>query len=183
MYFFKQLSTSRFKSLCKISVKFSSTYVKYKFSSTLAPRLMGKCRGKHGPIAHSFCINTSTGLHKHINTCLNPSLTQRHMPRFVTNISIHALICRIMTQTLLHQLSLLTKWHTVKSNISCTLVGNLIVCWSLRCSWSIACRRCFNYIILGLTPDFNILHKDNCKPRRETFKLWNSVCLIWEILR
>ena len=41
-------------------------------------------------------------------------------------------------------------------------------CWSLRCSWSIACRRCSNYIfVLRLTPGFNILRKHNCKSRRE----------------
>ena len=52
-------------------------------------------------------------------------------------------------------------------------------CWSLRCSWSIACRRCSNYIcILQLTLGFNILRKDNCKPRQETFKLWNLVPLV-----
>ena len=40
----------------------------------------------------------------------------------------------------------------------------------LRCSWSIACRRCSNYIfILDLTPGFNGLHKDNCETRWETF--------------
>ena len=40
-------------------------------------------------------------------------------------------------------------------------------CWSLGCSWGIACRRCSNYIfILGLTPGLNILCKDNCKLRR-----------------
>ena len=44
-------------------------------------------------------------------------------------------------------------------------------CWSLRCSWSIACRRCSNYIfILHLTPGFNILRKGNCKSRQETFQ-------------
>ena len=46
-------------------------------------------------------------------------------------------------------------------------------CWPLRCSWSIACRRCSNYIfILDLTPGFSGLGRDNCKTRRETFKLW-----------
>ena len=41
-------------------------------------------------------------------------------------------------------------------------------CWSLRYSWSIACRRCSNYIfILRLTRGFNILLKDNCKSRRQ----------------
>ena len=57
-------------------------------------------------------------------------------------------------------------------------------CWSLRCSWSIACRRCSNYIfILNLTPGFNGLGKDNCKMRRETFKFWNLLPLILETLR
>ena len=44
-------------------------------------------------------------------------------------------------------------------------------CLSLRCSWSIACRRCSNYIfILGLTTGINMLHKGNCKTRRDAFK-------------
>ena len=35
--------------------------------------------------------------------------------------------------------------------------------WSLRCSWSIACRCCSNYIfIFYLTPGFNRLGKDCC---------------------
>ena len=56
--------------------------------------------------------------------------------------------------------------------------------WSLRCSWSLACRRCSNYIfILGLTPGFNRLHKDNCKARREPFQFWDLVRLILEIWR
>ena len=57
-------------------------------------------------------------------------------------------------------------------------------CWSLRCSWSITCRRCSNHIfILDLTPGFNGLGKDICKTRRESFKFWDLVCLILEILR
>ena len=57
-------------------------------------------------------------------------------------------------------------------------------CWSLRCSWSIARRRCSNYIfILDLTPGFNGLGKDNCKTRRESFKFCDLVRLILEILR
>ena len=56
-------------------------------------------------------------------------------------------------------------------------------CRSLRCSWSIACRRCSNYIfILDLTPGFIGLGKDNCKTRWETFKFVDLVCLILEIL-
>ena len=45
---------------------------------------------------------------------------------------------------------------------------------SLRCSWSIACRRCSNHIfIFDLTPGgVNKLRKGNCKTRRETFKFW-----------
>ena len=56
-------------------------------------------------------------------------------------------------------------------------------CWSLRCSWSIACRRCSNYIfILNLTPGFNGLGKDNYKMRREAFQFWDLVRLILETL-
>ena len=63
--------------------------------------------------------------------------------------------------------------------------GTIIVtgpyCWSLRCSWSITCRSCSNYIfILDITPGFNRLHKDNCKARGETFKFWDLVHLILE---
>ena len=50
-------------------------------------------------------------------------------------------------------------------------------------SWSIACRRCSNYIfILNLTPGFNGLSEDNCKRIQETFKLWDLVRLILEVL-
>ena len=54
--------------------------------------------------------------------------------------------------------------------------------WWLRCSWSIACRRCSNYIfIFELTPRFNRLHKDNCKTRRETFEFWDFVSYIRDL--
>ena len=54
---------------------------------------------------------------------------------------------------------------------------------SLRCSWSIACRRCSNYIfILDLIPGFNGLGKDDCKTRQETFNFWDLVLLIQEVL-
>ena len=57
-------------------------------------------------------------------------------------------------------------------------------CWSLRCSWSIACRHCSNYIfILNLTPGFNGLLKDNCKKRRESFKYLDLLRLILETWR
>ena len=56
--------------------------------------------------------------------------------------------------------------------------------WSLRCSWSIACRRCSNYIfILNSIPGFNGLGKDNNKMRQEAFKFWVLVRLILETLR
>ena len=57
-------------------------------------------------------------------------------------------------------------------------------CWSLRCSWSIASRRCSNYIfILNLTPGFNGLGKENYNMRREASKFWDLVRLILETLR
>ena len=68
------------------------------------------------------------------------------------------------------------------SNIRRTLVGNY--CWSLRCSWSITCWRCSNYIfILYLTAGFNRLGKDKCKTRQESVKFWDLVRPILEILR
>ena len=57
-------------------------------------------------------------------------------------------------------------------------------CWTLRCIWSIACRRCSNCIfILHWTLGFNVLCEDNWKPSRETFKFWDLVCFVLEILR
>ena len=56
------------------------------------------------------------------------------------------------------------------SNIRRTLINHWIVDHSDVVGASIACRRCSNYIfILHLTLGFNILCKDNCKPRWETF--------------
>ena len=67
------------------------------------------------------------------------------------------------------------------SNIGRTLLDNT-TCWSIRSSWSIAYRRCSNYIfILYLTPGFNRLGKDNCKTRRETFNFRDLVRLILDI--
>ena len=55
-------------------------------------------------------------------------------------------------------------------------------CWSFRCSCSIACRHCSNYIFIpDLVPDFNELGKDNCQTRQETFKVWDVVQLVLEI--
>ena len=69
------------------------------------------------------------------------------------------------------------------SNIYKSHFSRQLNCWSLRCSWSIACRRCSNYIfILNLTPSFNGLGKDNYKMRREAYKFWDLVRLILEIL-
>ena len=57
-------------------------------------------------------------------------------------------------------------------------------CWSLRCSQSIACRRCSNYIfILHWTLGFNIWCEDNCKPSRETLNFRDLVRLILDILQ
>ena len=70
------------------------------------------------------------------------------------------------------------------SNISRTFVGNKIVDHSDACSWSIACRRCSNYIFIrDLTPGFNGLGNDNRKTGRESFKFWDLVRLILGILR
>ena len=63
------------------------------------------------------------------------------------------------------------------SNIRRNLVGYKN-CWSLRCSWSIACRRCSNYIfILDLTSGFKGFSKDSRKTVRESFKCWDLLRL------
>ena len=57
-------------------------------------------------------------------------------------------------------------------------------CRSLRCSWSIACRGCSNYIfILDLTPGFKGLGIDDFKTRWESFRFWDLLRLISETLR
>ena len=57
-------------------------------------------------------------------------------------------------------------------------------CWSLRCSWSIACWRCSNYIfILHLTSGFNILRKTTASRVEKNLSFGILVCLILEILR
>ena len=64
--------------------------------------------------------------------------------------------------------------HLLKTKLcTCTIPSNLWYkshlrgqwnCRSLRCSWSIACRRCSNHIhILDLIHGFNRLGKDNFK--------------------
>ena len=73
----------------------------------------------------------------------------------------------VVFQTLQNNFDWCTQTYCQTSNISCTLVGNKN-CWSLRCRWSIACRRCSNYIfIIDLTPGFNGLGKDNCKTSKK----------------
>ena len=57
-------------------------------------------------------------------------------------------------------------------------------CRSVRCSWSITCRRCSNYIfILDLTFGSKGFGKDSRKTVRESFKCWDLVHLILETLR
>ena len=66
------------------------------------------------------------------------------------------------------------------SNIRRTWIGNEIV----DHSDVVGASHCSNYIfILDLTPGFNGLRKGNCKTRRESFKFWDLVCLILDILR
>ena len=46
-------------------------------------------------------------------------------------------------------------------------------CWSLRCSWSIACRRCSNYSFnLDLTPGFNALGQRQLQDERRNIEVW-----------
>ena len=90
-------------------------------------------------------------------------------------------ICSLIDLEIISHLSCET--HTVKSLITAHL-SRQSNCWSLRCSWSIACRRCSNYIfILNLAPGCNGLGKDNCKTRRETMMFGDRLRLMLEIWR
>ena len=66
------------------------------------------------------------------------------------------------------------------SNIIGILEAIKLLITLMYCSWSSVDRLCSNYIfILDLTPDFNRLGKDNCKTRRETFKITKSRNKAW----
>ena len=72
------------------------------------------------------------------------------------------------------------KVYRQTSNIRRTFIGQY-TCWSLRCSWSIACRPCSSYIfILDLTHGSNGLGKGNYKTRRKTFKCYDLGRLIFD---
>ena len=66
-------------------------------------------------------------------------------------------------------------WITIKSQIYEMHFNRQLNGWSFRCSWSIACRRCTNYIfILHLTPGFNILCKTTARRDKKylSFGIW-----------
>ena len=67
------------------------------------------------------------------------------------------------------------------SNIRRTLVGNKIVDHSdvVGASPVVAAPTTSSFS----TPSVNGLGRDNCKMKQESFKFWNFVCLILEILR
>ena len=77
----------------------------------------------------------------------------------------------------------LIQMYRKTSNIS-RIPSRQLKCRSLRCSRSIACRRCSNYIfILDLTSGFTGFAKDSRKTVREYFKCWVLVRLILETWR
>ena len=66
---------------------------------------------------------------------------------------------------------------SVGSSVYKWYLSRQLTCWSLRCSWRIACQRCSNYIfILDLTHGFNGLGKDNCMARRKHLSL--GICCV-----
>ena len=75
----------------------------------------------------------------------------------------------------------MNKYHKT-SYIRRTLGGNN--CRSLKCSWSIACRRCSNYIfVLHLTFGLKGFGKERRKAVRESFKYSDLVRLVLETWR
>ena len=124
-----------------------------------------------------------------ISACIWLSVTltilQNDTSRLVWKFLLSYLHCVYMWFVHNHKIQLVYiyfLYYRKTSNISRTLVGNKIV--DNSCSWSISCRRCSNCIfILNLTPGFHGLGKDHCKRRQETFKFWDLVRLILEVLR
>ena len=110
-------------------------------------------------------------------------MSQWHLNQNTTMIIQGNEKCHLKNSDHLVSVSMCVK-SICRQNISRTLLCRQCNCWSLRCSWSFACRRCSNYnFILDWSPGFNGLGKGNCKTRRETFKFWDLVGLISEILR
>ena len=66
-------------------------------------------------------------------------------------------------------------WHCLPSSLQYkTHLRRQWNCRSLRWSWSIACRRCSDYIfMIDLKPGFDWLGKDNGNMRRESFQFWD----------
>ena len=92
---------------------------------------------------------------------------------------IHSLVGKVSDCT-----SLSRKIPTVSNIVYSQISNRKQSYWSLRCSWSIAYRRCSNCIfIMDWTPLFNGLGKGDCKTRRETFQVWYLVRLILDIWR
>ena len=77
----------------------------------------------------------------------------------------------------------LMEMYRKTSNISRTLVGNKIVDNSDVVGASPVGAAPTTSSFLTLTPGFNGLGKDHCKRRQETFKFWDLVRLILEVLR
>ena len=101
----------------------------------------------------------------------------------VANYGDHVLYCPLRTPQPPHWDCVAVYITLPSSLLYKTHLSRQLNCWSLRCSWSIACRRCSNYIfILNLTPGFNRLGKDKCKIRWESFKFCDLVRLILQIL-
>ena len=96
---------------------------------------------------------------------------------------------KIIYSQYMHYLSMDQSWlHIISSNLWYKIQFNKQL-MLISCSWSITCQRCSNKIfILNLTPGFNILCKDNCKMRWETFKFGDLVSyiriltVVWRIM-
>ena len=94
-------------------------------------------------------------------------------------------IVKVSTKNTLNPLlaELFCKKYHKTSNITCTLVGNDIVDHSDVVGASHVGTVQLHLHSRLKTPGFNGMGKDNCKIRRETFKLWDLVHLIWEVCK
>ena len=137
---------------------------------------------------HTFHRKCPISIHEKNNFCsvykqvppidiywiIHHSYTQRHQR---CNIKFVIIPWNFLMQLLERSASFPLELH-LPPNIWYKLhLSRQLSCWSLRCSKSIACLRCSNYIfILDLTPRFNRVRKYNCKARRETFTFCDLFC-------
>ena len=101
-------------------------------------------------ISTEYCLKSVCWYYRYYDGL---SVCERKWPHYLWCILLHSFIPVRSIQLTSYNCCSAMVYHQT-SNINRILLGNKFL--SLRCSWSIVCRRCFNYIFIpDLTPGFN----------------------------